>query len=138
MTLRVYAHAVDAAVGPPPLRDEQPPDAAIVVVRGGLLGVDSVLRTAETSMRQYGFYGVSVFAATGLSIEELVRQIPELSPDRYKQLRTSTVGSIRAAGFELLATQDWPHFDVELPDVAEGTIERLRNCFGPPFPNPAR
>jgi hypothetical protein len=123
--------------GRPPLRDEEPPDAVVVVIRGGLLAAESVLRTAETSMRLHGFYGISVFAAAGLSIDELVRRTPELAPDRYKQLRSSTVGMARAAGLALLPTQDWPHFDIELPDLADGTIERLRACFDSPFPNPA-
>ena len=38
--------------------------------------------------------------------------------------------------FDLLATGDWPHYDVVLADLGEETIERLGHCFGPPFPNP--
>jgi hypothetical protein len=118
------------------VRDEEPPDETVVVVRGGLAAADSIRRTAEVSQAMHGFYGVSVFLAIELTVEELVRRTPELSPDRYKQLRTTTVGQIRGARFDLLATGDWPHYNVVLADLDDETIERLGHCFGAPFPNP--
>ena len=118
------------------VRDEEPPDDTVVVVRGGLAAAESIRRTAEMSQAIHGFYGVSVFLAIDLTVEKLVHRTPELSPDRYKQLRTSTVGQIRQAHLDLLATADWPHYDVVLADLDEETIQRLGHCFGPPFPNP--
>lgn len=109
----------------------------MVVVRGGISAADSIRRTAAVSHVVHGFYGVSVFLAIELTVEELVRRTPELSPDRYRQLRTTTVGQIRQARFDLLATGDWPHYDVVLADLEDETIERFGHCFGPPFPNPA-
>jgi hypothetical protein len=85
---------------------------------------------------RHGFYGVSVFAAIGTTIAELVARTPELSPQRYKQLRSSTVGRLRTDGFPVLATHDWPHFDIVLPDLEATTIARLIACFSEPFPNP--
>lgn len=117
-------------------RDEEPPDDTVIVVRGGLAAADSVRRSSEVSHALYGFYGVSVFLAFELTVEELVRRIPELSPGRYKQLRTSTVGRIRQAGFQFLASGEWPHYDIVLADLVDETIESLRTCFGPPFANP--
>ena len=105
------------------------------MVRGGLLAADSVRRTAAVSMREHGFFGVSVHAALGVSVEELVGATPELGRDRYERLRATTAGALRGAGFALLATQARPHYDVVLDDVEHPTIERLRGCFG--FPNPA-
>ena len=99
------------------VRDEEPPDDTVVVVRGGLAAADSIRRTAEVSQAMHGFHGVSVFLAIELTVEELVRRTPELSSDRYKQLRTTTVGQIRRARFDLLATGDWPHYDVVLADT---------------------
>lgn len=119
------------------LRHEEPPADAIVIIRGGLLAHDSIVRTATTSFERHGFYGVSVFAAIGMTIEELVGRTPELGADRYKQLRRSTVGELRAAGFALLPTLEWPHFDIVLPDVEESTLDRLVACFSEPFANPA-
>ncbi|MGH9054866.1 MAG: hypothetical protein ACRDYY_03190 [Acidimicrobiales bacterium] len=117
------------------VRDEQPPDDTVVVVRGGLAAADSIRRTAEVSQATHGFYGVSVFLAFELTVEELVSRTPELSPDRYKQLRTTTVDQIRQARFDLLPSGDWPHYDVVLADLDGETIQRLGECFGPPFPN---
>lgn len=118
------------------VRDEAPPDDTVVVVRGGLAAADSIRRTAEVSYTLHGFYGVSVFLAFDTTVEDLVRRTPEVSPDRYKQLRTTTVGAIRQADFELLATGEWPHYDIVLADLGDETVERLRSCFGPPFANP--
>jgi hypothetical protein len=85
------------------MRDEEPPDDTVVVVRGGLAAADSIRRTAEVSYALHGFYGVSVYLAFELTLEELVHRVPELSPERYKQLRTTTVRQIQQADFELLA-----------------------------------
>lgn len=118
------------------LRDESPPDDAIVIIRGGLMAFESVRRSAEVSMELYGFYGMSVFAAEGVTVEALVRSTSELAPQRYRQLRASTAGVLRASGFTLIPTQDRPHFDVVLADLENQTLERLGRCFGEPFPNP--
>jgi hypothetical protein len=118
------------------VRDEEPPDDTVVVVRGGIAASESLRRSAEVSMAVHGFLGVSVFLAIGMTVDELVRRTPELSGDRYKQLRTTTAGALRAAGFRLLATGEWPHYDVALPDLTESSVEAFRHCFGPPFPNP--
>ncbi|MHB1987002.1 MAG: hypothetical protein ACYCSF_03310 [Acidimicrobiales bacterium] len=119
------------------LRDEEPPDDAVVVVRGGVMASDSVRRSAQASMQLYGFFGLSVFSAAGLTAAELVASVPELGPDRYRQVRTSTVGRLRSAGFPLVPTQDHPHYDVVLPDLADPTLERLQTCFDPAVPNPS-
>lgn len=89
-------------------------------------------------MEVHGFYGISVYAAAGMTVEQLVGARPQLGRSRYRQLRSSTAGVIRGAGFRLLATLEWPHFDIELPNLSEATLERLGSCFGPPFPNPGR
>jgi hypothetical protein len=115
------------------VREEEPPDDAIVVVSVGVAAADSVRRSAEVSMAF--LFGVSVFLAIGLTVEELVRRTPELSADRYKQLRTTTVRVMRAAGLRLLPTGEWPHYDVVLPDLTDASVDAFRDCLGPPFPN---
>lgn len=57
---------------------------------------------------------------------------------RYRQVRMSTVGAVRAAGFAFLATGDRPHFDIVLPDLTALTLARLDAAFAPPEPNPGR
>jgi hypothetical protein len=36
----------------------------------------------------------------------------------------------------LLATLDRPHYDIALPDLSDGVVTRLTDCFDPPIPNP--
>jgi hypothetical protein len=103
-------------------------------VRGGVLASESIVRTATTSFERHGFFGVSVFAAIGMTVEELVARTPELT--RYRRIRRSMVGELHGAGFALLATFDWPHFDIVLPDLEPSTLARLNACFSPPFPTP--
>ena len=119
------------------LRDEDPPGDAEVVVRGGLLTPESVQRTAERCRREYGFLGLSVYAAIGISVAELVATVAQIGPDRYPQIRLSTFAVVRAAGFPMWPTNRYPHFSLVLPALDEVTLERLNACFGPPQSNPA-
>lgn len=120
------------------LRGEEPPTDAVVVVRGGMNGLDpaTVTRTASRSLDALGFLGVSVFLALDQTVGELCGSLDELV--RYRQVRMSTVGAVRSAGFALLATGDRPHFDIVLPDLDAATLARLDSSFGPPEPNPGR
>jgi hypothetical protein len=120
------------------LRGEDPPVDAVVVVRGGMNGLDpaTVTRTASRSLDAMGFLGVSVFLALDQTVEELCGSLDELA--RYRQVRTSTVGAVRAAGFAFLATGDRPHFDIVLPDLDAATLVRLDGTFAAPAPNPGR
>ena len=54
------------AMGAVEFRDEEPPDDAVVVIRGGLrsLDVEKVIELCEDSFVEFGFYGLSVFAAS--------------------------------------------------------------------------
>jgi hypothetical protein len=56
----------------------------------------------------------------------------------YRQVRLSTFGRVRAAGFALLAIFDRPHFTLVLADLSELTLTRLDRCFDDPIPNPGK
>ncbi len=120
------------------LRGEDPPDDAAVVVRGGEHGLDDdvLRRTAERTFEDYGFHGVSVFVALDGAVARLCAQVDEVR--RYGQVRLSTVGRLRQAGFTLLSTGRTPHFDIALPDLADTTLGHLRAASGPPTANPGR
>jgi hypothetical protein len=120
------------------LRGEEPPVDAVVVVRGGLNGLDraTITRTATRSLDAFGFLGVSVFLALDQTVAELCGSLDQLA--RYRQVRLSNVGLLRTAGFALLATGDRPHFDIVLPDIDASTLARLDGTFTPPEPNPGR
>lgn len=120
------------------LRGDDPPADAVVVVRGGMNGLDptTVTRTASRSRDAMGFLGVSVFLALDQTVGELCSSLDELA--RYRQVRMSTVGTVRAAGFAFLATGERPHFDIVLPDLDAATLARLDAAFAAPEPNPGR
>lgn len=120
------------------LRGEEPPTDTVVVVRGGMNGLDpaTIARTATRSLDAMGFLGVSVFLALDQTLAELCGSLDELV--RYRQVRVSTVAAVRAAGFAFLATGDRPHFDIVLPDIDARTLARLDGAFDPPVPNPGR
>jgi hypothetical protein len=117
------------------LRDELPPDDGIVVVRGGQMNSDFVVRTASRSFDEIGLWTVSVFITDG-PVVDLCRSVVEL--ERYGKVRLSNVGRLRVLGFALIPTLSFPHFDVVLPDLDESTLDRLELAFDVPIPNPAR
>lgn len=118
------------------LREEEPPDDVIVVVRGGEMRSAFTRRTAETAHAELGIFAVSVFLTLDESVDELCAGEPFLA--RYRSVRLSTAGRVRDAGFPLIPTLDRPHYDIVLPNVRDGTLSRLDECFDPPIPNPAR
>lgn len=90
---------------------------------------------ASRCFEGYGILGIWVEAATGVSIVEACtsRRLA-----RYRQLRLSSFGRLRAAGFPLVATFDAPHYTLTLPDLSEITLARLERAFDKPIPNPGR
>ena len=114
---------------PPDLRGEEPPDDAVVVIRGGLHSLDAekVIAVCEDSFDDFGFYGLSVFAALDGDVEALC-----LALERFRSPGTiwvATCGRLRAAGFSLAATDASPHFDVVLPALDRSTVDAVRACF---------
>ena len=51
------------------VRDEEPPDDTVVVVRGGEMNGDTVRRTASDAFDEFGIYTVSVFLALDDTVE---------------------------------------------------------------------
>lgn len=121
----------------PDIRDEQPPDDAVVVIRGGLhsLDADRLHDTAEDAYADLGFYGVSVFAAYDGDVRALCERIARLRSPGV--IWVARVGTLRAVGFELVPTDEEPHYDVVMPDLAGGTIAALIGCFEA-RPNPLK
>jgi hypothetical protein len=117
------------------LRHELPPDDAVVVVRGGQMSSAYVRRTASDAFDEIGIFTVSVFLALDQGVDQLCEAEPMLA--RYRQVRLSTVGRLRSAGFALLPTLARPHYDVVLPDLADDTLLRLDSVFDGPIPRPS-
>ncbi|HXH56695.1 hypothetical protein [Iamia sp.] len=117
-----------------PLRPEHPPDDATVVLRAGVMAAEVVRRAAERTFDAYAVYRVSLEGVIGQTVLDACRGERVAA---YRQIRLSTFGRLRRAGFALLATFGAPHFTVVLPDLSEVTLARLDDCFDDPIVNPA-
>jgi hypothetical protein len=117
------------------LRPDQPADDATIVVRAGVMSELAMRRAAERSFELYAVYGISVEGVIDTTVQEACRGDRVVN---YRQVRLSTFGRVRAAGFALLATFDHPHFTLVLADLSDLTIARLGRCFDDPIPNPGR
>lgn len=108
-------------------------DDVTVVVRGGALDPRPLRRDAARNYAIYATYGISVFAARGLTVDELAQQVPLV---RFEQLTLMSVAALRAAGLRLEATGRNPrHFDVGFDDLDDG-IARLLGCEHRTIVNP--
>jgi hypothetical protein len=121
------------------VRDEPPPDDALVVLRAAAPDRPRTLRNAALDATESGatyvvdrgdgrrevLYGISVFACRAGREPPEVLSAFALSP-HYLEL---TVGQIREAGFDLIATGTNPdHYDVQL--VAGRFEARSPDCCG--------
>jgi hypothetical protein len=123
-------------VNPIVLRAEEPPDDAVVVIRGGQMTGEFVRRTATDAHDELGIYAVSVFLTLDAAVEDLCATEPFLV--RYGKIRLSTVERLRSGGFPLIPTLDRPHYDIVLPDLDDSTLLRLDGCFDAAVKNPGR
>lgn len=103
--------------------DELTDDVA-VVVRGGDLDPGILRHDALRNHEIYGTFGISVFAARDLTIDELAQQAPLV---RFARLAIVTVGVLRALGLRLEPTGRNPrHYDVTFDDLDQGTAALSR------------
>jgi hypothetical protein len=104
-----------------------------VIVRGGELDVDVLRADAERYHAIYGTYGVSVFAARRITVDELAQHPPLV---RFAVLILMRVGVLRAAGLHLEPTGRNPrHFTIAFDDLDTG-IEALLGCEHQRWENP--
>ena len=108
-------------------------DDDVVVVRGGQLDAEILRADAERYHAIYGTYGISVFAAREVTIDELAQQTPLV---RFEILTLVRVGTLRSAGFRLEPTGRNPrHFTVAF-DTLDVGVERLALCEHRLWANP--
>jgi len=87
-------------------------DDDTVVVRGGELDPEALRFDARRYHAIYGGYGLSVFAAQDVILDELAQQAPLV---RFEVLTLVRVGVLRSAGFRLEPTgRDLRHSTVAL------------------------
>ena len=108
-------------------------DDEIIVVRGGRLFREVLRADALQYHAIYGDYGLSVFAARDISVDELAQQVPLV---RFDELTLIRVGVLRAAGFRLDPTGRNPrHFTVAFDDLDAG-VDALIACEHETWANP--
>jgi hypothetical protein len=108
-------------------------DDATIVVRGGELDEHVLRADAERYHGVYGRYGISVFAARDITVEELAQDPPLV---RFPVLTLMQIGVLRTAGFRLEPTGRNPHhFTVAFNDLDVG-VEALVRCEHQRWDNP--
>ncbi len=105
----------------------------MVVVRGGALDENLLREDAARYFSIYGTYGVSVFAARQITVDELAQEPPLV---RFEMLTLVRVGSLRALDLRLEPTgRNQRHFTLAWDDLNEG-LARLLTCEHETWPNP--
>jgi hypothetical protein len=109
------------------------PDDALVV-RGGVMEPRVMQVGAETHYEDCGEFAISVASLPDASIEDITR----MALLANNQIRVSTVGRIRACGYEVVPSEPPPaHADLKLPNPpTDDDWETLRSIFDDPIPNP--
>jgi hypothetical protein len=121
----------------PLLRDEQAPDSATVVVRGGTDTREKLRRHANRTARAWSLdgqplFGISVFAVLDMRLEELLRK----RFTNFRSVYLPTIARITKCGFELLATGQRPHFTIRLDEATDERLDRLLTALGDAQQNP--
>lgn len=107
------------------------PDDA-VVVRGGLMLRADLVLGAQAHFDSEGLHALSVYSAPGRTAAEIAVGVPL----RHSKIRTSTVGRVRAAGYDVVSSPGPPgHADLVLP--TDDDWSALDSAFDPPRPNQA-
>jgi hypothetical protein len=96
------------------------PDDEVVVVRGGALDEDLLRVDATRYFSIYGTYGISVFAARQITVDELAQEPPLV---RFEVLTLIRVGNLRASNLRLEPTgRNQRHFTLAWGSLEEGLV----------------
>jgi hypothetical protein len=108
-------------------------DDEVVVVRGGTLDKDLLRVDATRYFSIYGIYGVSVFAARQITVDELAQEPPLV---RFEVLTLIRVGNLRASNLRLEPAGRNPrHFTLAWDRLEEG-LALLVACEHATWHNP--
>ena len=111
-----------------PLADET------FVIRGGLMEIVPLRIAIEACRRRAGFYGLSFCGENSLSVPEITRLTTRLPQPR---IRVSTIGRLRALGYELYRSGPRPHLTLKFEiSPTDSGLKELVGAFGPDIPNP--
>lgn len=103
------------------------------MLRGGLMVLETLCGSVKESIEEDGYYNLCFWGENNMTIEEIARA----SLIRNGQMRVSTVGRVRALGYEPYATDPWPHLEVRFEaEPTDDELEALVRAFEEPIPNP--
>jgi hypothetical protein len=124
----------------PLIRDEGRQDSTVVVIRGGPINAEKIVAHALRQQAVFTFRGEPMIAiSVDLAIEGW--PVERILSERMWSRSTyalSTVGTLAAAGFELVPTSTPPHYSIVLPDTSEAAALDLLSHFGPTMENEFR
>ena len=106
--------------------DDRIPDDALVV-RGGRNQPGDVERATGT--HPSGVTGISVECGVGVSVEDLASGLP------HRQVGITTVGSVRAAGGDVVRTSGRSPYHATLVGLSPEEVSRL---LAPSIPSPTK
>lgn len=120
------------------LRDDDPPDDAVLLLRGGPVTVEKLVEHAARQLREFSLRSapmasISVDGTVGDWTAEALLRDRLWSRSKYS---TAMVGRVRNAGFEILPTHSLPHFDIVLAEASLDEAARLLAVFSLPEDNP--
>jgi hypothetical protein len=122
----------------PYVRDEAPPDDAVVVVRGGPIAAEKLVEHALRQAREYTYRSEPMHSVSvSLTVADWTVDAILAGPMSSRTtVSLSRVGPIRAAGFTFLPTYDAPHYDLVLATAEYAEAARLLTLFEPAKRNP--
>ena len=119
------------------------PDEAVVVRGGAEWSRERLISSAEVHFRERGEDALTVWSLPDRTAEEIVLATGEkFFP--HGQVRASTAGRLRAAGFEVVESEPNPdeppgHIDVKPNGRLDNAgADAFTAAFDPPIPNPLR
>lgn len=121
----------------PLIRDELPPEGAVLVIRGGPLTAQKIVEHALRQQAVFTYGGEPMAAISvdltieGWTVDRILRE-RMWSRSRYA---TTNVGALRSSGYVFVATGAAPHYSLVMPDVSEAAAVALLAHFGPTLAN---
>ena len=124
----------------PHIRDVPSLDDAVVIVRGGPMTVEKLVEHAQRERHRYSCRGAAMpsISVDATSTAGLWRRSCVNDSGAESSYATTTVGALRASGYELLPTFESPHHDLLISAASREAASTLLASFGPAERNPYR
>lgn len=110
----------------------KPDDDDVVIRYGTMRDRDSLVMAARTTFIRRRYYGLSMISLPGMSAQAIAAVVAPRTRVTRGKMRSTRIGDLRSAGFEIADHSDDGHLNVRFPDAPnEETWERLEGIMGP-------